>query len=452
MRADDAATLAATEPSAREDPDLAGELLTRFRFHRPVRGVSVTDLVDPRGAFWRSVAPVPIPADRAQRLQEGYRLHEQLGRRLGPAAAREFRVRRDGIVGRIDLLDGRPVELKTTESPPNDDDDLRERRPGYVEQLAMYAALLDVPEGRLVVIGPPRDGPPEVQVWDLEVRDLAAVRSEMLARADRLRRARHDRVPGELPRCVWFDRGCPYRKAAACDCTGAETPVSGAILAEVGPLRPAPKEAARIAGIVATLAPEATEVGRFRDLAYPRRAYFDARSTTTEEPAPVGSGEADETWSALQAVVEDGPPGESELRYDPTGEPSEGVPVFRSEPCLVKSSRAVRPTPAERLVADRPHYVLELALRCASVGARAGWLLLGLERVPSDGMWIRTQRVEFGSPTELQSLLATRRAMLADARRRADPSGLPTCPSWMFERCPHRAVCGCGAAPGAGTE
>jgi hypothetical protein len=106
--------------------------------------------------------------------------------------------------------------------------------------------------------------------------------------------------------------------------------------------------------------------------------------------------------------------------------------------------------PADSLVPQRPHYVLELGLRCASLGRPDGWLVLGMERVPSDGDWIRVQRIRFGSERALREFLQRRKEKLSLARRRSDPAGLPTCPTWMVERCPHRLLCGCPAEPSAG--
>ncbi|MCI4321576.1 MAG: hypothetical protein L3K05_04635 [Thermoplasmata archaeon] len=452
MRADDPTELVPAGPSVREAPELAAELLGRYRSHRPVRGVGVTDLIDPRPAYWRVVSPIPPTPEQFARLRAGQSLHETLGRRLGPAATREFRVRRDGIVGRIDVLDGRPIELKSTDSPPREGEDLRASRPSYLEQLAMYAALVDRTDGRLVIVRAGAPGPSPVGVWDLRLRDPVAVRAEMNARAAALRTARDRHDPSGLPRCAWFDRGCPYRRASACDCSGQEVPLSPAILDAVESPLPNPSEGQRIADLLDQPTPPATEVARFRELAYPRRAFFDSSAEEATPPGVPEAGEPDETWSALHAILEDGPAGEYELRHAASGTPEEPVECFRSEPCLVKSTRAVRPIPAASLAADRPHYLLELALRCGGLGVSAGWLILGLERVPSEGEWIRVQRVEFREPSRLTDLVGRRAAQLTDARRRGDAAGLPRCPAWMFEGCPHRGVCGCGPRTAPGGE
>jgi hypothetical protein len=452
MESVDPTELMALRPEVAEASALGAELLGRYRSRRPVRGVVVTDLLDPRPAYWRTIAPIPPTESESARLVEGREIHERLGRRLAPAAAREFRVRRDGIVGKIDILGDRPVEIKSTSSLPKATDDPRESRPSYVEQLAMYGALVDRGEGRLVVVRAPVTTPAETRVWDVPLGDRSAIRAEMRARATALRTSRDRSDPAGLPRCGWYDRGCPFRREHVCVCDGGEPALSGAILKEVGRPTPNGLAAEEIGRLLGPTDVSPSEIGRFRELAYPRRAYFDGIDSGSDSEAEgVGpGGPPDETWSALQALLEDGPAGEYELRHDPSGEPAEAIPTFRGVPALVKSSRSLRPVPADRLVADRPHYVLELALRCASLGSPEGWLLLGMERVPSEGDWIRAQHLRFGSMPQLASLLERRRRAIAEARQNRDPTGLPRCPRWMVERCPHRAVCGCAATPDDG--
>ncbi|MCI4332924.1 MAG: hypothetical protein L3K01_04245 [Thermoplasmata archaeon] len=448
-RADDPAEIAALRPQVEEAPELAAELLGRFRTHPPVRGVTVTELLDPRAAYWRSVHPVPATAEEESRLREGQQLHERLGRYLVPARAREVRVRRNGVVGRIDVLDDRPVELKSTATPPKPDDDLRTSRPSYLEQLAMYGALTEHAEGRLIVVGSGEVAPNSVRVWDVGFGRLDRIEAEMTLRASALREARERHDPMGLPRCAWFERGCSYRAAGVCGCVGSEPPLPTTILDEVGPPKGNPAEADRIGSWLATATSDAGSFARFRELAYPRRAFFDERRDPAgaSEPSKFGTP-GDETWSALQAVLEGGPPGELEFRHADSGEPAEAVAVFRNEPCLVKSTRSLRPVPADRVVAERPHYLLELGLRCAALGTTSGYLFTGLERVPSDGPWIHAQRVRFESGEVLRSLLERRERDLTASRISGNPASLPACPRWMYDGCPHRDVCGCAADAG----
>jgi hypothetical protein len=221
-------------------------------------------------------------------------------------------------------------------------------------------------------------------------------------------------------------------------------------LEEVGAPTLNPLEAERIGSWLITSQPDPGSFARFRELAYPRRAFFDERGdpAAASDPPKIATP-GDETWSALQAVLEGGPPGEFEFRHADSGEPAEAIAFFRTEPCLVKSTRSLRPVPAERVATDRPHYVLELALRCAAVRATSGYVFTGLERVPSDGPWIHTQRIHFGSEPALRSLLERRATALTSSRTNGSPENLPSCPRWMFDGCPHREVCGCAADGGA---
>ena len=174
----------------------------------------------------------------------------------------------------------------------------------------MYAALVERPDGRLIVVRAPSDRAPGARVWDVTFGSLPTIRAEMALRADALRYAREVASPEGLPRCAWFDRGCAYRREGACRCAGSEPEISSAVLEEVG--RPVfqTEVAAHVERLLGpgTVAPG--EVTRYRELAYPRRAYFDGIESGAERSAE-GSrsgGAPDETWGAVLAVLEDGPP------------------------------------------------------------------------------------------------------------------------------------------------
>jgi len=54
------------------------------------------------------------------------------------------------IVGRIDIYENLPIEVKTT-SNLGEEADLRQKRPAYIEQLGMYCAVVDSGEGKIVI-------------------------------------------------------------------------------------------------------------------------------------------------------------------------------------------------------------------------------------------------------------------------------------------------------------
>ncbi|MGA8543029.1 MAG: hypothetical protein WB947_05785, partial [Thermoplasmata archaeon] len=168
--------------SISEDAELARELILRLPPAGTARPVSVTDLVAPRRAYWRAVHPVRFDEARQLRVDLGRALHRRLGVALSAEGTLEVRVRRNGVVGRIDLLSDVPVEVKTSASAVGGDE-LVEARPDQVEQLVMYCALADRPVGRLLTLVTTDGAPGPVRAADVTIRDLAAVGTEMQARA-----------------------------------------------------------------------------------------------------------------------------------------------------------------------------------------------------------------------------------------------------------------------------
>jgi hypothetical protein len=436
---------------ASEELDLERELAERAERGTLARTVWVTDLLDLRKAFWSRLARPPIPEERQQALLEGRRFHARLLRRLAPAEHREVRVRRDGIAGSIDMFDTIPVELKTTGRIPQVSS-LVQDRPAYVEQLAMYGALVGRSTGRLVLVEGGVPPPSAAIVVDVSMGPTEELDRSMLARAERLRDAWAHATPDRLPRCAWVGRGCEYEEGGICDCTGEEPLAPADALSNVLKVEERPEEARRILEAARALAHEAPPlVESFRDLAYPRRAYFERT-----EPVPEGSGGGgfspgrEDLWAAVNDLLEAGPAGDVERRFAATGEPSEGVLCFRGSPVLVKSTRARRGRSSSEIPTRQPHYILELGLRCAAVGIGEGRLILAYENARAWKDRLEVVRVRFEPLERWQELAKTRREELSGSLSARDPGRASACPRWMLDRCAYRAVCGCGGAAPAG--
>ncbi|HTT35850.1 MAG TPA: hypothetical protein VMH78_08310, partial [Thermoplasmata archaeon] len=174
--------------------------------------VSVTELVDPRPAFFRRRSPVPVPPGRRRRQAAGRALHERIGSALAAPGHREIRVRRGGIVGFVDLVEELPIELKTTERLPADGP-IAESRPSYLEQLAWYCALLGADRGRLLVVADDGGRPGACRVFDVAIADRDRLLEELDRRAAALRSALAAGSPDLLPRCRWVGRGCEFASA-----------------------------------------------------------------------------------------------------------------------------------------------------------------------------------------------------------------------------------------------
>jgi len=433
----------------REDAELGREIADRLAAESGQRAVGVTDLISLRPAFYRRTAPVvPIPPERQARLDKGRAFHRMLGSRLAAEGVLEARVRRDGLVGRIDILSELPIEVKTT-SALVAPDELVESRPDHIEQLGMYCGLVGCATGRLLSLVPQSDGRPEVQAVDFDFRSPAEIVSEMRRRADSLRAAWKGADVDELPRCPWFDRGCEFQGASVCSCRGDEPPLDRPVTDQVARVLPRNDVRDRIGSL---LSPpwgreDRDSIGRFREILYPRRAYFE--KVAAEEAPPVmealPSLEPD-FYARLTEAVESGTPGEVARLPGRSDEPEEEVVGFRGRPLLVKTSRARSRFREEGLVRRSPQYALDLGLRCAATGTESGLLVVGFERAETARDRVQVLELRFASVTPFSRLYRQRRRGLEEAIRDRNPGTLPACPDWMVTECPYRSECGCGAS------
>jgi hypothetical protein len=435
--------------TVREQPELERELRERFEKGSGRRGVGVTDLLSLRRAFYRIVGPpVPIPPARQARLDQGRAVHRALGSRLAHEGILEARVRRDGLVGRIDLLSEVPVEVKTA-SALVEPSDLPGLRPDHLDQLGMYCALVDRPVGRLLTLIATPEGVADVQAVDVTFRSVPRILEEMQRRAGLLRTALAEHQVDRLPRCPWFGRGCEYEDAKACSCSGEEAPIAPPLTEEVATLTPREDVRERVRSALSEPGPFAgsAPVARFREILYPRRAYFE-RTRPTAAPAveaPPASREPD-LYARLSEALESGPAGEVARLIGRSAEPEEEVVGFRGRPVLLRTSRAWDRFRAAELVARAPQYALELGLRCATTGTESGILVIGFERAEVDRHRIQVLELGFASLTPFSRLFRERSRALAAALREGNPEPLPACPAWMVTDCPYRSECGCGGA------
>jgi hypothetical protein len=429
--------------TVRSDVDLERRLIARLELDPPPRSVWVTDLVDPRTAFYRRTHPQPVPPDRSARMAAGRDLHDQIESALAEAPHLEVRRQRGGIVGQIDMYDELPTELKTTGSPV-DAEGIRRGRPTYLEQLGLYCGLVDRVDGRLLVAS--TEGGPGLRVFDATFPDLTAIWQEAVRGAGALRTALESGRPGSLPACGWRGRGCPYEDARVCECTGAETPLSFPVASRVGTLVERPSEAERLLARWKETRAAAPTARRLRDLMYPRRAFFERIDPEALAAAPGAPFSPDDSlYRRLADLLEDEPAG-AVTRVHPGNPPApEAIPCYQGEPFLLKSSRVGRvPAPAA-LLQDQPNYFLELGIRCAIMGRPDGWLFIGYDRAERAADRVRAYRVRFDPTGPLQEETAARRRGLETALATGDPAGTPACPGWMVTTCPYRQRCGCGS-------
>jgi hypothetical protein len=435
----------------REATELESELEPRWRAASGLRAVGVTDLLAPRVAFWKWTQP-PLEVDpyRKARIESGRRIHHALEGILGADVRLEVRVRRDGLVGRIDALSDRPIEVKSgarTAEPA----ELVEGHPEHVEQLAMYCALVNFPRGRLITVAAEASANETVRTSDVEFRDLAPIREWMTASQLALRHAVTAGSPKELPRCRWFSRGCEYRQQGVCDCTGAESEPPSVLPRALTSVQGRADLDAEISSRLsaALTADQSVETFRFRDLVYPRRSYFERTAPAPAPPASERRRSAEPSaYERLVETIEAGAVGDVACLPPRSADAQDDVPAYRGAPYLARTSRATRVPSVEEILDGYPQYSLELGFRCAITGTDTGRLFLAHAGGGAAGSRLRIFEFQFTSVTPFARLWRNRAAALVRALGTTDPSELPTCPAWMFAECPYRSECGCGAGDG----
>lgn len=385
-------------------------------------------------------------------MEAGRSLHRSIGQRLAAEGSFEVRLRRDGVAARIDLLADVPVEIKSGEDPLPDD--LVTDRPEYVEQMALYCALLGVPSARLVHVQQGTGAPRDVRAFDVAFADVGRLRSELSSRAERLRSALDHQTPEELPRCRWFRAGCEFRTASLCTCTGDE-PAPGATIVEevVGVVARGDVEARWRTTLAPAEIPENRPVARrYRDLVYPRRAYFEITEPVEASEAPKvrpADHPPSYVYDAAVGAVESGPAGEVCRMPERLPSPEEELVGWRGEPFLLRTSRAWTRVRLEELPQRFPQYVTELGFRCAVAGSPRGLLVIAYERATSPDDRLQVVEFSFGSGlADYLGLYRERTAQLAEGLSRHAPDGLPACPGWMTADCPYRERCGCPSEAG----
>jgi hypothetical protein len=405
------------------------------------RRISVTDLVNPRQAFFARTRPdIEIPPDRRQVMMAGTGFHDLFGRAVASEEYVEQFVEYEEIVGKIDIFEEAPIELKTSGTLP---DDPLAARPGQVEQLAMYCVMTGRPLGHLLYYQRAEFGrEPGLRAFDLQVLDPAPIRVQMLARRDAFRRALETRSGAHLPRCEWFQRDCLYQDFCGCaDAQPLVRMVNGATVQLA--------ENSQIAAQIETKilqVPEPQPGGQFNlnDLVFPRKALLRTEpAEDEEEPAAadrMGAMERRGFMEQLENAVWYGTAGACR-RQKFAFESLRPIRIllFHDLPTLIRSTKRREMIPRDRLSTDAPYYVDRLAFECAIADRPRGRLIVYYSSQPDDkfmvyDFWFR----------DLPAIRAEMQRRLGLLESRAPADQLPACePDWMAKLCDFGDRCAC---------
>lgn len=411
------------------------------------RRISVTDLVNPRQAFHQRARPDIQPdPQRKQAMLAGTGFHEVFGRAVSTEEFVEQFVEFQGVVGKIDIYEDIPVELKTTASLPTG---LAAARSSYIDQLGMYCTMTGRDAGRLFVYKRALYGRPgALRAFDVRFRDLRSIEREIVRRRDLFRDALAKNDPSALPRCEWFDLSCDFKAVCGCATAAPLTRVVPAAAVQIA-------ENGKLVDAMTALLTDAppTQPGpqfRLNDLVFPRRAAIErqavAEAKVEEEDQDLDSALAGMErlgfGDALKDALWYGVPG-AFSRIPVSLRTLKGrVGTFRGVPTIFRSTRRPKMVERSQLVEEFPYYFDRIAFECALSGQNTGRVVIYYEAVKDDKFMVYD--VFFRDLDQINAE-ADRRLTLLEAG--AAPDKLPPCePSWMPNYCPHAARCACKVA------
>lgn len=422
-------------------------VMEKLRSRRPPYHITVTDLTNLKQAYFRRKYPeIAPPLEKQQLMLAGTGFHKIFGFAVSREEYLEQFVEAEGIVGKIDIYENVPVEVKTT-SPLTKGKSLLQQRPTYIEQVGMYCAMVNVGEGEIVIYerqGAEESGGVPLTAYHVAFPDLEAVREEMRHRRDLLLQALISNDPSNLPVCAWFGRGCDY--SAVCDCSTSSVSSSHKIVELAGKVQVDEVTRQRLLDMLGK--PKPPQQLRTNDLVFPRKAYFERRKsveTVSEEKVAEEQGEYLRSMNemgfagALKGAIQFGSPGEVENTPVQYASLSDLVRLRQGLPTMVRISKFQSLVERGRLPSSFPHYFYRLGFDCALTDHPKGRLFLYYANVSDENAKMMVYDVSFRNLSAIKAEAIRRIELLEKA---TSPLQLPKCPSWMCPNCSYKFECG----------
>ncbi|MBE0431766.1 MAG: hypothetical protein IBX67_08075 [Dehalococcoidia bacterium] len=422
-------------------------LMKGLKTRRPPYRISVTDLLNLKQAYFRRKYPEIVPPlEKQQLMWAGTGFHKTFGSAVSSEEYLEQFVEAEGVVGKIDIYDKIPVEVKTT-STPVDTKDLLQYRPTYIEQLGMYCAMVNAHEGEIIIYQRRVEESPSTSplvVYHVTFPDLKAVRREMRRRRDLLMQALISNDPGNLPACLWFGRQCDY--AQVCDCATTSVHASHEIARLAGEIYVDSTTCERLLSKMAGSQP--SELLGINDIVFPRKAYFrrlrlqqvaSGEQVREEKAEYLRSMDERGFVEVLRDSLRFGAPGEAQripVRHLPL---ADLVQVWQNVPTILRDPKFSSLVDREKLPRTFSHYFLRLGFDCALTENPKGRLLLYYTRVPKEDAKLMVYDITFRKLDAVKAE-ALRRIGLLDKPQTV--LQLPKCPSWLCSYCDDRVECG----------
>jgi len=422
-------------------------LMQKLKTRRPPYRISVTDLINLKQAYFKRKYPEIVPPlEKQQLMWAGTGFHKIFGSAVSSEEYLEQFVEAEGIVGKIDIYENIPIEVKTTSTLVSTGD-LAKYRPTYVEQLGIYCAMVNSTQGKIIVYQR-HDSAVSPQApliaYQVTFPDLEAIREEMRRRRELLVQALISNDPSNLPICAWFNRGCDYSEV--CDCKTSSVPLSHKIAELAGQIQIDESTCQQLLDKLAK--PQPSQLFRTNDLVFPRKAYFK-RAKPQEIAIDQGLPQEKEEHlrsmdelgflDALRDALRYGAPGEVERIPIQHRLLADLVQVCQNLPTILRDPKFYSLVERERLPWTFPHYFLRLGFECALTDHPQGRLLLYYAKVPREDAKLMVYDVTFRNLNAVKAETWQRIELLEKA---TSPLQLPKCPSWMCPYCDYQFECG----------
>lgn len=418
---------------------LRDDLLAKVKAPSRRRRISVTDLLNPRQSYFKRIHPEIVPTLQQQQFMwSGTGFHDDFQRAVSKEEYVEQFIEWEGVVGKIDIFEKYPLELKTTGRAFNPQD-LPAMRPYYIEQVGMYCAMTGGDRGHIVIYSRGSEkAEPSLRAYETFFTDIEAVRAEIRRRRDWLVGALETSDPSPLPQCSRFGWGCEYE--ALCGCAAAP-PFTPKIIEALAGIRELPDMAAEIREKIRNQPPRPLRLG---DLVFPRKAYFRQKAEAREAGEEMESMETQGMLQTLKGILFRGSEGGVAKVPVAVGDIRGRVTIYRDLPVLLRTPGFKEAVDRSRLVAVWPHYFERLALECALSGHERGRLVLYYKLVEEELSKFLVYEVGFRDLPGIRAEMERRAAALEQALGTGDFQNLPVCPAWMAKSCQYTPGCGCG--------
>ncbi|MBN18797.1 MAG: hypothetical protein CL758_04900 [Chloroflexi bacterium] len=402
--------------------------------------ISVTDLVSPMQSFYRRIRTDIKPSiTKLESMLAGTGFHDLFGQIISEEEFIEQLIEYEGVVGKIDIYDDVPIEIKTTSKIPSN---LYKYRSSYFDQLGMYCAMIGVKSGRLIIYERnAKKNNSKFKVIDVNFLNIEKIQQEIIRIRDIFTQALSTKDSSNLPKCEWFFKGCDYK--SICNCKNLEDSLPLIMEEEIEIVdRPDLLDEIKLYEM-----PQYLDVNKFliNDLVFPRKAILKRKTIEDQEKKQLDQLcnntyklEKQGFRGALNDAIRFGFKGHYKTVEIVLGSISDRVDLLFDVPTILRTNSNLSMIDRNKLAQFFPHYFDRLAIECAIMNIQKGRLILYYDQIVKDKFMVYD--VIFHSRDDILKEAKSRLALLEN---NASHDKLPKCPSWMFKFCDFQSDCEC---------